>query len=247
MSDQPIRFSHLRAYGRSGMHGKLARETGEEEETVAMERGTAVHALLFGTKKVCGYPGPVRRGKDYDAFALEHADYEILTQAEYDKARAMADAVLASSLAMSVLAGVAEQTLLFRWIGRDCRSTPDVRGNDFITELKTTANADPVKFQWHSLRMHYHAQMAFERLATHALGTRAQRCYLVAVESKPPYPVSVFEFTEHALIDGEKLLSLWMERLMSCEASNQYPPYCSSIVELDTPEEVDYDFGQEEE
>src|SRR5688572_29258437 len=102
-----------------------------------MERGTAVHAILFGTKEVCGYPGPQRRGKEYQAFATERPDTEILTMAEYDKARRMVDAVLKCKLAEPVLKGVHEQTLMFRWMGLDCRATPDVRGPDYVTELKT--------------------------------------------------------------------------------------------------------------
>lgn len=91
LSQLPVRFSHLRAYGRSAMHGHHARLT-EAAQTVSMERGTAVHALVFGNRQVCGYPGPTRRGKDYDAFVAEHPDAEILTGAEFDKARRMADA-----------------------------------------------------------------------------------------------------------------------------------------------------------
>lgn len=236
----PVRFSHLRAYGRCGLHGHHARAATEDEQTYAIERGTAVHALLFGNKKVCGYSGPVRRGKEYEAFAAAHANHEILTTAEYDKARRMAEAVMANELAQQVLKGVSEKTLLFRWMGQNCRSTPDVRGADYITELKTTANADPDKFRWHSLRMKYHAQMRFEQIAC---GRSAKDAYLVAVESMPPFPVSVFRFTPRALEDGEKQLVLWMERLIVCESSAEFPPYCSSIVDLDVPDlaEVEYE------
>src|ERR1700682_597607 len=111
----PVRFSHLRAYGRSPAHGQRARSH-ESDETTAMERGTAVHALLFDTRKVCAYPG-VRRGKDYEAFAAEHACDAILTLNEYEKALRMADAVRTSKVAEPFLKGAYEQTLLFRWMG----------------------------------------------------------------------------------------------------------------------------------
>jgi len=39
----PVRFSHLKAYGRSAAHGLIAR-TKEFPPTSAMERGTGVHA-----------------------------------------------------------------------------------------------------------------------------------------------------------------------------------------------------------
>lgn len=205
-----------------------------------MERGTAVHALLFGTRKVCGYPGPTRRGKEYEAFAAEHAGYEILTAAEYDKARRMADSVLACELARPYLQGVAEETLHFRWMGQDCRSTPDVRGEGYITELKTSATVDPERFTWHALRMHYHAQMSFERIATRA----RPDCYIVAVEAEAPYPVQVYRIGDRALEAGEKLCMLWMERLNNCERSGVFPPYTTTILPLDVPDDQPLEFEE---
>lgn len=243
----PVRFSHLRAYGRSGVHGYQARfEPPLLAETYAMERGTAVHALLFGTRKVVGYPGAVRRGKEYGAFVAEHPDAEILTGAEYDKARRMADALRASEVAKPYLTGKTEQTILFNWMGEQCRSTPDVCGTDFVTELKTCPVSEPSRFNWHALRMHYHAQMQYERIAADASGGFAEAAYIVAVEATEPHPVTVFKLTERALEQGEKLLVLWMERLRGCEQSKQWMPYVSSVVDLDVPEdEPQFTFAEE--
>lgn len=249
MSDLPVRFSHLRAFGRSAMHGHHAR-LNEMAQTTAMQRGTAVHALLFGNRQVCGYPGATRRGKEYDAFVAEHPDTEILTMAEFDKARRMADAVRQCELAQPVLQGVAEETLLFRWNGLDCRATPDIRGTNFITELKTSATADPVRFTWQALKMQYHAQMRMQQLACSISNypdsfPPPQDCYIVCVESADPFPVTVFRIEEKALEMGEKLLVLWSERLKNCEASNTFPPYVSCIVPLDVPDEMALEFGDD--
>lgn len=242
----PVRFSHLRAYGRSGAHGYHARFGVEGKNTYAMERGTAAHALLFGNKRVCGYPGSVRRGKEYEAFAAEHADYEILTMVEYDKARRIADAVRACELAQPVLKGTTEQTLFFRWMGLDCRVTPDIRGADFITELKTTANSDPERFVWDALRRHYHAQLRFQMMGCHSRLHPVQDCYIVAVESAEPFPVTVFHVEPRALEIGERTLMLWAERLKNCETSCMWPPYVTSMMPLDVPDEAGLEFGDEE-
>ena len=234
---RPVRFSHLRAYGRSAMHGHHAMTRADDEQTYAMERGTAVHAILFGTRKVCGYPGAQRRGKEYDAFAAERTDHEILTMAEYDKARRMADAVRGCELAAPWLKGAVEQTILFKWMGLDCRATPDVRGDGFLTELKTSATADPMRFSWQALRMHYHAQMRMQQFACSASPFHVNDCYIVCVESAEPYPVTVFKFEERALEAGEKLLVLWAERLKNAEASNTFTPYVSCVVPIDIPDE----------
>ena len=242
ISTLPVRFSHLKAYGRSAAHGLHAR-TVESEPTYAMERGTVVHALLFGNRKVAGYPGAQRRGKEFDAFVAAHPDTEILTSAEFDKARRMADAVRASELAMSVLAGVQEKTILFRWMGLDCRATPDVRGPNYLTELKCSASSDPVRFPWQALRMMYHAQMRFQKIACKEA---IDDCFVVCVEDKEPHPVTVFRIEDRALEVGERLLMLWAERLKNSEASRQWPPYVTCVVPIDVQdEETELIFGDE--
>jgi hypothetical protein len=242
MGQTPVRFSLLRAYGRSAMHGLHARTAAEDDPTYAMERGTAVHSLVFGTHKVMGYPGSVRRGKEYEAFVIENPDVEILTMNEYQKAQRMADAVMSCKLADPYLKGAVEETLLFRWMGLDCRSTPDVRGADFVTELKTAPSADPAQFCWHALRMHYHAQMRMEQIGADSIGygkdgLAIQDCFIVCVEATEPHPVTVFRIDEKALEVGEKLLCLWAERLKVAEASHAWPPYVSCVVPLTVPEE----------
>lgn len=229
------------------MHGQHARMEAEDEPTRDMERGTAVHALLFNTAKVCGYPGPQRRGKEYEAFAAKHEGYEILTMAEYEKAARMADAVRACKLAEPYLKGTAEETLLFRWMGLDCRATPDVRGTDFITELKTSKSADPVQFVWHAKRMHYHAQLRFQEYGCVANGHRVRDHWIVCVESEAPHPVTVFHLEPEARAEGEKLLTLWAERLKNCESSGEFPPYVDCIVPLVWPkdDDVTFEFAEE--
>src|SRR3990170_3980626 len=106
---------------RGGIHGYQARFGAEAAASYAMQRGTAVHALLFNTRKVTGYPGATRRGKEYDAFVAANPDTEILTMTEYDKASGMVDALLTSDVAQPFLGGSTEQTILFRWMDEDCR------------------------------------------------------------------------------------------------------------------------------
>ena len=44
LRDIPVRFSHLRAYGRSALHGYHARLDELQKPTTAMQRGTATPA-----------------------------------------------------------------------------------------------------------------------------------------------------------------------------------------------------------
>ncbi len=235
-----VRFSHLRAYGRSAMHGHHARTQAEQEPTAAMQLGSAVHALVLGNKPVVAYPGVARRGKEWEAFAAEHPEDLILTAADFARAAAMAGAVLASKVAEPFLKGVIEETLRFRWNGLDCRATPDVRGDGFLTELKTSNSAEPVKFTYQALRMAYHAQMRMQQIACKG---EQQPCYIVAVESAEPYPVTVFEIDPKTLEIGGKLLMLWSERLKQSEESGMFPPYTQGIFPLIAPDDLELEYG----
>ncbi len=245
-SDMPVRFSHLKSYGRSPIHGFHARVT-EMKSTSSMQIGTAVDALIFGHRKVCGYPGAQRRGKEYEAFAAERPDTEILTMTDYDKAYFMAEAVMNCEAAKPWLIGTKQETLLFEYNGLDCRATPDVRGDGFLTELKTSQTSDPVRFLWQALRMQYHVQMVMQAIACELNGHPIQRHMIVCCENSAPYPVTVFEIGERAKDQAAKTLMLWSERLKQCEASGQFPPYSQSIVPLDVPDDdVDLVFPETE-
>jgi hypothetical protein len=239
---EPVRFSHLKAYGRSPMHGHAARLR-ETKPTAAMQLGTAVHALVFNTRKVIGYPGATRRGKEYDAFVTANPDSEILSGTDFDKARRMSDAVRESKVAAPYLIGTCEKTILFKWMGLDCRATPDCRGDTFITELKTSASSDPARFLWHARKMAYHAQLRFQE---YALADSTRDAWIVCVESDDPHPVTVFHLEPEAREEGEKLLTLWGERLKSCEAAGQFPPYVQTTVPLVWPKDDELIFGDEE-
>lgn len=243
----PVRFSHLKWMARSPQHYLGA----TVERTGAIQIGSAVHSLLLGGPSVVAYPGKVRRGKAWDAFRSANAGAVFLSRAELGKAEAMAESVRANRQAMSVLDGVHEHPIDWRYLGRACRSTLDVLGLDgeYITELKTGATSDPVRFSWQSMRMHYDAQLAFYDEAVRASGLGTPRAhYVVAVESSPPYVVTTFRLTDRALERGRRSFRLWFERLLLCEAENAWPGYCESIVDLDVPDdEPDLVFGDDSE
>lgn len=238
-----VRFSRLKLLGKSPAH-YFANPQGE---SAALDRGTAVHSMLLRGARVTFYPKKTadgksapRRGKEWDAFKLANSGATIVTASEYDVCSRMVDAVRANHHAMEVLTGIMEETILFDWLGLDCRSTPDVRdpAGAFVTELKTCQTSDPGRFSWQSIRMGYHGQMAFHRAAM-----RKEKLghdpigYVVAVESTIPYPVTVFKMTDRAWEKGEKQVRFWMEQLKSCLQSNQWPPYAQSVVDLDVPDE----------
>lgn len=245
LTDQPVRFHHLRAYGRSPAHGRHAR-TNEMKSTQAMQRGRMVHGMLADEGRFVAYPGAQRRGKEYKKFADAHPGYEILLKNDYDLAKAMSDAVRARPDAMRWLAGIRERTLFFDYNGLTCRSTPDVHNPDerYLTEIKSTANAAEWFWQFHFRRMGYHVQMWMQGMGCDHL---IEKFNIVAVEDKPPHVVMLYELQPRALDEGAKLLMLWSERLKVSESSGLYPGYSTAVVPLDIPDEpVELIYGDED-
>lgn len=231
----PLRFSRLKLMGRSPAHYAAY----VEDETEAMETGTAADLLLLGGRPVLAYPGAVRRGKEYDAFCADNPNALIVTQAEAAKALGIAEAVTKHEDARRLLDGARQQTLRWTFQGRACRGTPDVRGDGFLTDLKTGETSDPRFFPWKVKRFAYHAQLAWYETGCGLLGHDIAESYIVAVEQAPPHVVTVFRLTPNLIELGARLWRLWFEQLQVCEASGHYPPYAQSVVDLDLPDDED--------
>lgn len=214
-----------------------------EKAVQAFGKGTGTHSVLLGGKRLVvwnkksddGNQCP-RRGKDYEAFKALNADALILLPDEYDEIQAMADAVQANPDAMALLAGKKEKTLYWTIDGRVCRGTPDVDNGGNVTELKTGQSSDPRFFWRDSWKFGYHAALAWY-LDGCALqfGRRTipDEAYIVAVESAPPYVVTVFRVPPTLLEIGRRQNQHWLDRLAECEKAKRFPGYVEGIVDLE--------------
>jgi hypothetical protein len=244
----PVRFSRLKQMARSPLHYWHACQTGDVDggESLALRLGSGTHALLFGQEsRVVVYPGQ-RRGKAWDAFEEEHAGKIILTATEAKTAHGIVDAVRGHDLARALLwpepadtDGVwYEHRIDWQRDGRMCRSTPDVYYADVIdrtvtiVDLKTTRDASPDWFCREAIRRAYHAQLVFY---AEALGEDPHHCDLriVAVESKPPHAVVVWQLTPGAIEHGQMLIGQWWEQLRQCEDAGTWPGYTQAMQRLD--------------
>lgn len=245
MSRERVRFSNLKRIGQSPQHYQSGLMHGIEP-TRAMKIGSATHQRVLGGPEYVVYEGD-RRGKAWAEFKAAHDGSLILTMPEHESAARIAGAVMASQLAADVLAGapLREHEILWDFAGRACASHLDALAEGrYVVELKVTNCAEPSRFSRQALHMGYIAQCAF-----YAEAAQVDAAYIIAVEDKRPWPVTVLRLTPRALSDGIKTCRGWMERLLACEAEDAWPGYCQSIVELDTNEDDEFalNFGAEEE
>lgn len=259
-----LRFSALKHIARSPLHYQHALTT-TFEPTPAMRLGTAVHQIVLGgASQEPTKPKPVvyegqRRGNAWKEFQAANPGVEIITIAEFEReleaieaeraqAQRIADAVLGDERVQRILDGaVCEQTIVTKLRGRPFRGTPDIRKPRAIWDLKTTTDARLEAFKWQARKMHYSVQtVVYGDLARAAELADPDTYGLIAVETKAPFPVTVFQLTPQLVDVSRRTYIGWMETLANCEASGRFPGYSDAIESLDAVESVELDFTESE-
>ena len=236
---EPVHFSNLKHMSASPAH-YLTRLCEPSDSTPAMQFGTLVHSILLEPDAPISIWDGDRRSKAWTAFKEEKAGTLITTVDDYTRAEACADSVRTRPYAMDVLVGQYEASLQWSWLGRACSSRLDCLGASFVTDLKTASTVQPDRFRAACTgRFNYHAQLGFYVMAAEHAGRRIEAAYIVGVETSAPYDVTVLKLTARALDQGQRLCRVWMERLLSCEASGTFPGYTQSVLDLDVPDAND--------
>lgn len=247
MTDR-LRFSTLKSMALSPMHLRHAMDV-PLEPSRAMRVGTGTHSILLGGN-VVSFPG-VRRGAAWEAFLANHqwAD-DILNASEMDEAGVVAAAVRRHPLAGPLFSvpGIAEKRIDWTFRGVPFQSTPDkfLTSDGTLVELKTARTAEPGAFIRDATRRYYHSQVAVYREALRSQGHDVRRVVIVAAETAAPYPVTVVEVPEATLDVGLRIAAGWLERYIVCQAANAWPGYSEAPVEWTIPDEVELDFGDDE-
>ena len=243
-----LRFSTLKHFAQSPAHFRYWNGR-EMEPSAAMLIGSATHSFKLGGLPVATYD-KTRRGAEWESFKAANAGCIILSTKEYAAAVAAADAIAANFEAMRHFgedSGVNERLIEWDFSGVPFRSTPDryYGPNDAATlvELKTTRSAQPAKFLRDATARHYHAQLGVYREALRSVGVTVARAVIVAVETVPPYNVTVLELTDRALNVGYRTACGWLEQYKVCEASGEWPGYAQGPIPFDIVEEEELDWS----
>lgn len=240
---QPVHFTSLKRFASSPAH-YLHGITSRFVPTKPMRIGTLTHHGVLGVthddedNPIAFYDGE-RRGNAWKDFKAANDEAEIFTSGEVEEAKPIVDAVLADPVARQFCKGEHERRIAWKFAGRDVSSRLDIIGSTeagpFVADLKTCASSNPRKFMKQAFDMGYHAQLAFYQDAARSIGIEPVDAYLVAVETKAPYPVTVFRLSQRLLEEGRRTYRAWFERLLVCEATNDWPGYALSCVEFDVP------------
>ena len=235
--DGHAHFSDLKYFAASPLHYKH-HILEPKPATRAMRLGTCAHAHLLGQRP--GLPlrifeGKSRRGKDWDAFEADALaeNAEIVTVAEWELGRAIANATRTDPVAAKLLDGARfEVPIQWNEGGVTCSTWGlDVLREDegVLADYKSTRTAHPRQLQNHAIGMQWHAQLAMYRRGMLALGMRCDRVLLIATESSAPHATTVLEMSPELLEEGDKIVTAWIEQLRSCEENDHWPSYTEHV------------------
>ncbi len=211
------------------------------KDTPAMQLGHATHTAVLEPDRFpleyTVYPGKVRRGKDWDAFAAANADKDILKADEYARCLAIRDAVQGHDVAADLLTG-AETEMSIGWedgaTGLPCKGRIDAFDGGSLIDLKTTGEFGS-KFAANAARFAYHKQLAFYRQGLRKLGHAVPGVLLIAVQSVAPHDVCVYRLPDELLDWAWTEVRGLLELLKKCQAKDEWPGAAANVVDLELP------------
>ena len=213
--------------------------------TAALELGTLFHALVLGqphTITVQDWDGRTTAGKARKA-EVEQAGLTVISQADWDTAHRMADAVSVHRVADQLFSDGKPEVSAYAtdpFTNVPMRGRMDwLREDGWIIDLKSTRDACPDEFAKSCANFGYHVQAAWYMELARANGVDVQGFRFVAVEKTAPHLVSVIELSERAIRHGSELghqaRVIWRE----CVDSGDWPAWGQApnddVVVLDLP------------
>lgn len=219
----------------------------DREQTKAMALGSAVHCAVLEPERFAETyvkaPDVDRRtsaGKAEWVAALRvNAGKLMLAPEDYETCLLMMQAVRSHPICSWVLAeGEAEMACVWK-PGVDeviSKAKIDFLSTDYLVELKTTESAHPEAFAKSVISYRYHVQLAYylDGLGI-AAPQRKVKPIVIAVESRPPYHVSVFTPSSEMLSVGRSEYQKNLETYAKCLRENHWPGYPCEMRELSLP------------
>jgi hypothetical protein len=250
-----VRWSRLKAMRTSALAYRWQEEHPDDDETVALRIGRAVHSMLLEPAKYLVdfaiWPKE-RRGKEWLAFAAANAHRDIITGKEAEIAEHCVEAIRGHGPAMSILtSGGARFEHTLTWVDAKtqlpCKARVDIV-NGRLSDLKTSRHIVPRRFAYQVHQLGYHGQLAFYAMGLEANGFEMEKPpALVAVQNSPPFDVVVFRASTETMDRGHVLARTLLDRLADCRESGEWPGIApDEEVELHLPSFPDLDDEEEQ-
>lgn len=241
----PVNWSTLKEFRKSPLHYRHRLQV-ERADTDAFLQGRVTHCLLYEphafhdryveeprfhrgmkdeTAIAKGYDGGKETAKEFTE-QIESSGSEVVPAEIMATAKAMQDSIMSNRIASPFFGeGYSEQIVYWtdHETGIECRGRVD-HLNGRLSDLKTAQDVSPRIFAAAVARYGYHAQLAFYSDGLEANGlTMGELPAIIAVESKAPFDVVVYEFGEEQLAAGRTLYRKCLRELSACRATDTWP------------------------
>jgi hypothetical protein len=246
------RASILKEILRSPIHA-LEMECNPKESTPAMKLGTDIHAAILQPDVFERYivaPKFDKRTKEGKAAALDfeasHPGRTFIDEEKYAILAGCMESLRLHKVASEQLAtGKCEQTVVWDEDGLLCKARPDIMRDGVLIDVKTTQDASPAAFARQVANLKYTLQAAhYVRGVSKVTGVEHETFRVVAIETKPPFAIAVYELDFGTLEFGRAQWRNAIELYRECSAMNHWPGYKDEIQSLAVPSWV---FNQAEE
>lgn len=162
-----------------------------------------------------------------------------LSQADYDRARFMADSVRKHPVAAGLLVG-GDREMTFRWqdeaTGIACKARADLYASgEFLMDLKTCRDASHEGFARAVASYHYDLQAAHYVDGIRSNGDAIKWFVFLAVESEAPYVAQPYLLDAAAEQRGVILRNRAIARQRECLTANRWPGYSDQLDQLTLP------------
>jgi len=173
----------------------------------------------------------------WNSFEEKAKGKTLISLEDIERLTIMKQRVLEHPAASTILnmSGVCEQS--YQWkdsqTGEICKSRPDFHTNDgtLIVDLKTTSDASELGFQKSVHNFRYHVQAGFYLRSI----KEAEQFVFIAVESKPPYLVAVYNASPEMIAAGNRVADKNLATLAQCRKKGKWTGYSEKITTLDLP------------
>lgn len=173
----------------------------------SLDLGSAIHTVLLEPeifKNEFYVMGKVDRRtkegkKEYNKHLMAANGRKLLTQNEMNIIEPVKENFAKHDLAKEYCVGKIELSHYLKFLSVPVRVRPDVKGVNFISDIKTCQDNSPKAFKRDVYKYAYHLQAAFY---SDALGFPAENFRFIAIETNYPYSIEVYSLSEDMIEQG---------------------------------------------
>lgn len=210
-----------------------------QEPTPALLFGQALHKLVLEPDgffdEFAVSPVVDRRTKqgkeEWAEFCQSNGNKTIIDGATFEKCRDMAESLLSNPYVGKLLNGEHEKPYFWKddMTGEDCKcrvdSITEIKGNQIIVDLKTTADASTDAFMRSAINYGYHVQAAMYSEGVKKNTGKTPLFVFIAIEKDPPYSVNILQADELFTKYGYDVFRELIGTYHDCKQSNNWWGY----------------------